>query len=83
MGYLNCCGQGYDRAAAVSGHINGLSVHICKINSKAIYTHCHSHHLNLVVCASYNTQCVRNVFDQIIENLIFPSFLKCIINKFN
>ena len=25
----NCRGQGYDRAAAVSGHINGLSAHIC------------------------------------------------------
>ena len=30
----NCCGQGYDRAAAVSG---GLSARTCKINSKAIY----------------------------------------------
>ena len=27
----NCRGQGYDRAAADSGHINGLSAHICKI----------------------------------------------------
>ena len=50
----NCCGQGYDRAAAVSGHINGLSAHICKINNKAIYTHCHSHRLNLVISASCN-----------------------------
>ena len=36
----NYCGQGYDGAAAVSGHINGLSVHIYKINNIAIYTHC-------------------------------------------
>ena len=34
----NCCRQGYDGAAAVSRHINGLSAHICNINSKAIYT---------------------------------------------
>ena len=59
----NSRGQGYDGAAAVSGHINGLSVHICRINSKAIYTHCHSHRLNLVIGASCNVQCVRNVFD--------------------
>ena len=50
----NCCGQGYDRAAAVPGHINGLSAHICKINNKAIYTHSHSHRLNLVISASCN-----------------------------
>ena len=60
----NCRGQGYDGAAAVSGHINGLSAHICKINNKAIYTHCHSHHLNLFIGTACNIQCVRNVLDQ-------------------
>ena len=63
----NYLGQGYDGAAAVSGHINELSAHICKINNKAIYTHCHSHRLNLVIGQSCNIQCVRNVFDQIKE----------------
>ena len=43
----NCPGQGYDEAAAFSGHINRLYAHICRINSKAIYMHCHSHHLNM------------------------------------
>ena len=70
----NCRGQGYDGAAAVSGHINGLSAHICKINNKAIYTHCHSHRLNLVIGASCNIQCVRNVFDQIKEISYFFKF---------
>ena len=41
----NFRGQGYNGAAAVSGHISGLSAHICKINNKPIYAHCHSHHL--------------------------------------
>ena len=41
----NFRGQVYDGAAAVFGHINGLSAHICKINSKVIYTHCQSHRL--------------------------------------
>ena len=45
----NCRGQGYDGASSVSGYINGLSAHILRINEKAIYTHCHSHRLNLVV----------------------------------
>ena len=70
----NCCGQGYDGAASVSGHINGLSAHFCKINSKAIYTRCHSHCFNLVVGASCNIQCVRNVFDQIKEVSYFFKF---------
>ena len=70
----NCRGQGYDGAAAVSGHINGLSAHICKINNKGIYTHCHSHRLNLVIGASCNIQCVRNVFDQIKEISYFFKF---------
>ena len=48
----NCRGQGYDGAASVSGHINGLSAHILRINEKAVYTHCYSHRLNLAVAAS-------------------------------
>ena len=72
----NCCRKGYDRAAAVSGHINGLSPHICKLSSKAIYTHSHSHHLNLVIGASCNIQCVGKVFDQIKEISYFFKFSK-------
>ena len=39
----NCRGQGYDGAASVSSHIDGLSAHILRINEKAVYTHCHTH----------------------------------------
>ena len=74
LNFRNCSGQGYDGAAAFSGHINGLSANICKINSKAIYTYCHSHCLNLVIGASCNIQCVRNVFDQIKEISYFFKF---------
>ena len=63
----NCLGQGYDGASSVSGSINGLSAQILRINERAIYTHCHSHWLNLVVAASCNIQIVRNVLDQIKE----------------
>ena len=72
----NCPGQGYGRAAVVSGHINGLSARICKINSKAIYTHCHSHRLTLVIDVSCNIQSVRNVFDQIKEIFYFFKFFE-------
>ena len=70
----NCCGQGYDRAAAVSGYNNGLSGHTCKYNSKEIYTHCHSQRLNLVIGAPCNIQCVRNVFNQVKEVSHFFKF---------
>ena len=70
----NCRGQGYDGAAAVSGNINGLSAYICKIYSKASYTHWHSHRFNLVIGESCNIQCVRNVCDQIKEISYFFKF---------
>ena len=74
LGLRNCPGQGYDRVAVVYGHLNGFSVHICKINSKAIYTHCHSHRLNLVIGASCNIQWIRNVFTEIKEVSYFFKF---------
>ena len=50
----NYRGEGYGGAAAISRHINGLSAYIFKINSKALYTHCHSYRRNLVIGASCN-----------------------------
>ena len=70
----NCRGWRYDRAVAVSGYINELSAHICKINSKTMYIHCHSHRLNVFIDASCNIQCVKNVFDQILKISYFFKF---------
>ena len=70
----NCCGQGYDGASSISGYNNGLSAQILRINEKAIYTHCRSHRLNLVVAASCNIQIVRNVLDQIKELSYFFNY---------
>ena len=61
----NCRGQGYDDAGAVSGHINGCSSHILRLNRKALYTHCFSYRLNLVICASCTVLSVRNTMDHI------------------
>ena len=63
----NCRGQCYDGAGSVSGHINGLDAHILRLNKKAIYTHCHSHRLNLVIAKSCCVQGGRNVLDQITD----------------
>ena len=62
-----CRGQGYDGAGAVAGRINGLSSHILRLNKLAIYTHCFSHRLNLVVASSCSVQSIKNVMAQIKE----------------
>ncbi|XP_065681485.1 52 kDa repressor of the inhibitor of the protein kinase-like [Hydra vulgaris] len=61
----NCRGQGYDGASSVTGYINGLSAQVLNINSKALYTHCHSHRLNLSICESCNVQLVSEVFNKV------------------
>lgn len=43
------CGQGYDGAAAMSGHINGVQAKIIENYCKALYVHCSSHSLNLAL----------------------------------
>ena len=61
----HCRGQGYDGAGAVAGHVNGCSAHILRLNKKAVYCHCFSHRLNLVICNSCTVREVRNMMDQI------------------
>ena len=70
----NCCGQGYDGAGAVSGHINGLSVLILRENSKALYTHYASHRLNLVFGTSCKISSVCNLMDAIKDISSFFNF---------
>ncbi|XP_046854933.1 52 kDa repressor of the inhibitor of the protein kinase-like isoform X1 [Xenia sp. Carnegie-2017] len=58
---MDCRGQGYDGAGAVSGHINGLAAHILRTNPKALYTHCYSHRLNLCVCDTLSNVEINNM----------------------
>jgi hypothetical protein len=39
------CGQGYDGAAAMSGHLNGVQAKIREHYPKALYVHCSAHSL--------------------------------------
>lgn len=43
----NMEGQGYDGAAAISRHANGVQKHICERYSSTVCVHCASHSLNL------------------------------------
>ena len=45
----DCRGQGYDGPSSMSSKAKGVSERILKKNPKALYVHCSSHRLNLVV----------------------------------
>ena len=51
----------------MAGHINGLSAHILKLNSKALYTHCYCHRLNLSVCDALAIVEVKNMMKHVNE----------------
>ena len=70
----NCRGQGYDGAAAVFGHVNGLSALISRENSKALYTHCARRRLNLVIGTSCKILLMRNLMDVIKHISYFFNF---------
>ena len=59
----NLCGQGYDGASGMSSESKGVSDRILQKNPKALYVHCSSHHLNLVVSRSCELQSVKNMLD--------------------
>jgi hypothetical protein len=42
-----CCGQAYDGAANMAGHINGVAKQIQLEEPKAIFVHCFAHSVNL------------------------------------
>ena len=42
-----CCGQCYDGASNMSGSNSGVATKIASLESRALYTHCYGHALNL------------------------------------
>lgn len=56
----NCRGQAYDGCANMKGHISGVQARISTIQPLAIYTHCVSHRLNLVLVSSATVTGIRN-----------------------
>lgn len=53
-------GQGYDGAAAMSGHVKGVQTYIRQLHPLAFYVHCSSHSLNLAISDACNITAVRN-----------------------
>jgi len=50
-------------AGTMAGKVNGCAARILARNSKAIYTHCFCHRLNLAVCSSCNIPVIRDLFN--------------------
>jgi len=53
-------GQGYDGAASMAGRLNGVQAHVQKQYPHAIYVHCASHTLNLVLSSGCSVSAIRN-----------------------
>ena len=61
--FSNLRSQRYDGASNMRGRYSGLSARIKEIEPRAIYTHCYTHILNLVLShACQSIQDVRNAF---------------------
>ena len=61
----NLRGQGYDGASTMSGEKSGVQKRIRDIQPKALYTHCVSHSLNLVISGSCTIPEIRNTVHHI------------------
>ena len=62
---MNCRGQGYDGIGGMAGKVNGLLGIVLQSNKLALYTHCHSHRLNLAVSSLTRIKGFRNVMHAI------------------
>lgn len=60
-------GQGYDGAAAMSGCLNGVHAAISEEYPMALFLHCASHCLNLVLCDAATVPEIRNCMSTIKE----------------
>jgi hypothetical protein len=70
----NCRGQAYDGAGSVAGKNKGLATLVRQVNSKALYLHCFSHVLNLVVQKSCGVKGVRDMLAEVKEICYFFKF---------
>ncbi|XP_065314602.1 52 kDa repressor of the inhibitor of the protein kinase-like [Gordionus sp. m RMFG-2023] len=53
-------GQGYDGAPSMSGHVKGVQSRIRELYSTALYVHCSSHCLNLMISEACEIRDIRN-----------------------
>jgi len=78
----NMVGQGYDGAAAMSGRLNGVQAHLRKDFPLAVFVHCASHRLSLVLSASCSLAPVRNAQSTVAEVANFVNKSSCQLRLF-
>ena len=69
----NMVGEGYDGAANMSGQFNGVQAIIKRSCPMAIYTHCSSHCLNLVLAKACQIAPIRKTLKTVEEVIVFLS----------
>jgi len=62
-------GQGYDGASTMAGHISGVQKRIKDLHKKAVFVHCASHRLNLVINELNSIPSIRNTIGVIKETI--------------
>ena len=62
-------GQAYDGAGAMAGSVSGVAARIRSLCPLALYTHCFSHKLNLVIVDACQVQAVRNAMGIIMSKV--------------
>ena len=64
-------GQAYDGAAAMGGRLNGVQALVRQCMPMAVYVHCVSHCLNLVLSTSCSVPAIRNALSTVSELAAF------------
>ena len=80
----NCYGQCYDGASTMSGHISGVAARILQTESRAVFTHCQMHSLNLAIQDTMSSiSQFRDFFNLMQELVVFlrDSSQRCEIVK--
>ena len=70
----DCRGQGYDGASNMSSQVRRVQGLISQKNPKALYVHCNSYVLNLVIVKAYSQPTIRNMAGTITEIAIFFNY---------
>ena len=76
-----CRGQGYDVVANMSSQAVGVQKQVKDLSKKAVYTHCCSHNLSLVLVSACKIPAVLNVLDIVKE--VSRLFVKVCFYCFN
>ena len=65
----HCVSQCYDGASVMRGSISGVSARIKELNNKAVYIHCCTHRLNLVLVDSVKATPITEDFFVYLQKL--------------